>query len=202
VPSVVTRQTRTEQRRMHAEERRSGVRSSRIRDEAAHPTSSAARRDAGRYGADQASAGGLVRLARACARGVFATSRASHRGDLPRGGPKIRCLRLVLTRHGCCLMQTAWMTDISAAHSSSLPRCSSPLVPLPRPIVDGRLVRRGHGWFDANRRRNQAAELRLEYRSPSLTGGLRAVAATLATSDGSLFVVRASPTRCGSARGT
>jgi lipid A 3-O-deacylase len=46
----------------------------------------------------------------------------------------------------------------------------------------------GTGWFDANRRRNQAAELRVEYRSPSLTGGLRAVAATLATSDGSLFV--------------
>ena len=46
----------------------------------------------------------------------------------------------------------------------------------------------GTGWFDANRRHNQAAELRLEYRSASLTGGLRAVAATLATTDGSLFV--------------
>jgi hypothetical protein len=46
----------------------------------------------------------------------------------------------------------------------------------------------GTGWFDANRRRDQAAELRLEYRSPSLVSGLRAVAATLATSDGSLFV--------------
>jgi hypothetical protein len=45
----------------------------------------------------------------------------------------------------------------------------------------------GTGWFDANRRRDQAAEARLEYRSGTLTGGLRAVAATHATTDGSLF---------------
>jgi hypothetical protein len=45
----------------------------------------------------------------------------------------------------------------------------------------------GTGWFDANRRRDQAAEVRLEYRSGTFTRGLRAVAATLATTDGSLF---------------
>jgi hypothetical protein len=43
----------------------------------------------------------------------------------------------------------------------------------------------GTGWFDANRRRDQAAEFRLEYRSGTLTRALRAVVATLATSDGS-----------------
>jgi hypothetical protein len=45
----------------------------------------------------------------------------------------------------------------------------------------------GTGWFDANRRRDQAAEVRLEYRSGTLARGLRAIAATLATTDGSLF---------------
>jgi hypothetical protein len=45
----------------------------------------------------------------------------------------------------------------------------------------------GSGWFDANRRRDQAVEVRLEYRSRPLGAGLRAVAATLATTDGSLF---------------
>lgn len=44
------------------------------------------------------------------------------------------------------------------------------------------------GWFDCNRRHDQAAEMRLEYRSRPLGPGLRAVAATLATTDGSLFV--------------
>jgi hypothetical protein len=46
----------------------------------------------------------------------------------------------------------------------------------------------GTGWFDCNRRRDQAAEMRLEYRSRPLAPHLRAAAATLATSDGSLFV--------------
>jgi len=46
----------------------------------------------------------------------------------------------------------------------------------------------GTGWFDCNRRRDQAAEFRLEYRSRSLAHGLRAVGAAHATTDGSLFV--------------
>lgn len=46
----------------------------------------------------------------------------------------------------------------------------------------------GAGWFDCNRRRDQAAEVRLEYRSSAFGPGLRGVAATLATTDGSLFV--------------
>jgi hypothetical protein len=53
---------------------------------------------------------------------------------------------------------------------------------------DGATFLVGTGWFDANRRRDQAAEFRLEGRSRPVAGGLRAVAATLATTDGSLFV--------------
>jgi hypothetical protein len=45
----------------------------------------------------------------------------------------------------------------------------------------------GSGWFDANRRRDQAAEGRLEFRFGTFAGGLRAVVATIATTDGSLF---------------
>jgi hypothetical protein len=45
----------------------------------------------------------------------------------------------------------------------------------------------GSGWFDCNRRRDQAAELRLEYRTRPLGSGVRLVAATLATSDRSYF---------------
>jgi hypothetical protein len=45
----------------------------------------------------------------------------------------------------------------------------------------------GTGWFDCNRRRDQAAEVRLEYRSRPLVPGVRAVVATHATTDGSLF---------------
>ncbi len=46
----------------------------------------------------------------------------------------------------------------------------------------------GSGWLDCNRRRDQAAEIRLEYRSRPLAPGRRALAASLATTDGSLFV--------------
>ena len=46
----------------------------------------------------------------------------------------------------------------------------------------------GTGWFDCNRRHDEAAEMRLEYRSRPLGRGLRAVAATLATTDGSASV--------------
>ena len=52
---------------------------------------------------------------------------------------------------------------------------------------DGPALLVGTGWFDANRRRDQAAEGRLEFRSGTFVGGLRAVAATIATTDGSLF---------------
>lgn len=43
------------------------------------------------------------------------------------------------------------------------------------------------GWFDANRKRDQAAEGRLELRSGTFAAGARAVAAAIATTDGSLF---------------
>lgn len=46
----------------------------------------------------------------------------------------------------------------------------------------------GTGWFDCNRRHDQAVEGRLEYRSGPLAPGLRAVAAALATTDRSLFL--------------
>jgi hypothetical protein len=45
----------------------------------------------------------------------------------------------------------------------------------------------GSGWFDCNRRHDQAAELRFEYRSRPIAPGLRLVAASIATSDRSLF---------------
>ncbi len=55
-------------------------------------------------------------------------------------------------------------------------------------LGNGPTLLAGTGWFDCNRRRNQSAEFRLEFRSRLLARGLRAVVATLANSDGSLFM--------------
>ncbi|HET7294505.1 MAG TPA: acyloxyacyl hydrolase [Vicinamibacteria bacterium] len=46
----------------------------------------------------------------------------------------------------------------------------------------------GTGWFDCNRRRDQAIETRIEYRRPVSASGLQAVGAGVATTDGSIFV--------------
>jgi lipid A 3-O-deacylase len=79
-----------------------------------------------------------------------------------------------LQRHALLLLLTACLLAGGRAQASELGRGSTFVA--------------GTGWFDCNRRHDQAAEMRLEYRSRPLARGLRAVAVTLATTDGSLFV--------------
>ena len=88
--------------------------------------------------------------------------------------PHVPRMKGRLTRDAASLLLTACLLAGGTVQASELEKGPAFVV--------------GTGWFDCNRRRDQAAELRLEYRSRPLASGLRAVAAALATTDGSLFL--------------